>query len=76
MAETALRAQGKHSFNEADLFSAVLQQPDIVGAVRDKTRNMAHQAPKKNTRTPDKSVPEEDDLEQATVTPFKVEEWN
>jgi putative transposase len=75
-AEAALRAQGKHSFNEADLFSTVLQQRDSVGAARDKTRNMAHQAPKKNTHTPDISVAEEDDLEQATVTPFKVEEWN
>jgi len=76
VAETASRAQGKHSFNEADLFSTVLQQRDIVGAAGDKTRNMAHQAAKKNTRTPDKSGPEEDDLEQATVTRFKVEEWN
>jgi putative transposase len=75
-AESALRIQGKHSFNEADLFSAVLQQRDIVDAARDKTRKMTHPESKKRSRTPTISVTEAEDLEHVQITPFKVEEWN
>jgi putative transposase len=75
-AESALRAQGKHSFHEADIFSAVLHQRDIVDNARGKTHKMAR--PDEKHRAP--AIPaveeEEDDLAQATVIPFKVEEWN
>jgi len=73
-AESALRAQGRHSFNEKDLFSAVLQQRDIVGAACDKTHKMARPGPKKHA-APSPPVADEDDLAHAQITGFKVEEW-
>ena len=73
-AESALRAQGRHSFNEKDLFSAVLQQRDIVGAACDKTHKMARPEPKKHA-APSPPVADEDDLAHAQITGFKVEEW-
>jgi putative transposase len=73
-AESALRAQGKHSFNEKDLFSAVLQQREIVGAACDKTHKMARPEPKKHA-APSSPVADEDDLAHAQITGFKVEEW-
>lgn len=74
-AEASLRAQGKHSFHEADIFSAVLHQRNIVDNARGKTRKMAR--PDEEQRAPaSPAVEEEDDLAQATVIPFKVEEWN
>ena len=75
-AESALRAQGRHSFNEDELFSTVLQQRDIVGAARDKTRKMARPESKEPAYAPPLPVAEEDDLAQAKVTAFKVEEWD
>jgi putative transposase len=75
-AESILRTQGKHSFKEADLFSTVIQQRDIVGAARQKTRKMAHPASKKRAHTPRITCAEGEDLEQVTVPAFKVEEWN
>ena len=75
-AESALRAQGKHSFNEAEVFSTVLQQRDIIGAARDKTRKMAYPESKKHTDISVVSGPEEEDFSQTTMTPFKVEEWD
>jgi putative transposase len=75
-AESALRAQGRHSFNEDELFSTVLQQRDIVGAARDKTRKMARPELKEPAYAPPIPMAEEDDLAQAKVTAFKVEEWD
>jgi putative transposase len=75
-AESALRAQGRHSFNEDELFSTVLQQRDIVGAARDKTRKMARPESKEPAYAPPIPLAEEDDLAQAKVTAFKVEEWD
>ena len=74
-AESALRAEGKHSFNEAEVFSTVLLQRDIVGAARNKTRKMAHPESIRRTGEPAIRGTEEDDLAQTTVTAFKVEEW-
>jgi putative transposase len=75
-AESALRAQGRHSFKEDELFSTVLQQRDIVGAARDKTRKMARPESKEPAYTPPIPMAEEDNLAQAKVTAFKVEEWD
>jgi len=72
--ESALRAQGRHSFKEKDLFYAVLQQREIVGAACDKTHKMARPEPKEHA-APSPPVADEDDLEQAQITGFKVEEW-
>ena len=74
-AESVLRAQGKHSFNEADLFSTALQQRDIVGDASSKTRKMAKAESTKTIHAPAIHADEEDDLEKTTVTGFKVEEW-
>jgi len=74
-AESALRAHGRHSFNEKDIFSAVLQQREIVGAARDKTRKLPSPGLKKHTAVPSQPVAAEDDLEHAQLTGFKVEEW-
>jgi putative transposase len=75
-AESALRAQGKHSFNEAELFSTVLQQRGIVAAARDMTRKMARSESKQLTPIPAITETEEDDLAQTKLTAFKVEEWD
>lgn len=75
-AESALRAQGKHSFNEAELFSTVLQQRGIVAAARDMTRKMARSESKQPTPIPAITETEEDDLAQTKLTAFKVEEWD
>jgi putative transposase len=74
-AESALRARGRHSFNEKDIFSAVLQQREIVGAARDKTRKLPSPGLKKHTAVPSQPVAADDDLEHAQLTGFKVEEW-
>jgi putative transposase len=73
-AESALRAQGRHSFNEKDLFSAVLQQRDIIGAAMNKTHKMGRPESKKAS-APSSPTVDEDDLEHAQITGFKVEEW-
>jgi putative transposase len=75
-AESALRALGKHSFNENDVFSTVLQQRDIVDAARDKTRKIARPESRQHTPVPAIHLAEEDDLAQAKLPAFKVEEWD
>lgn len=39
--DAAADGQGKHSFNDGELFSTVLQQRLTVGAARDMTRKVA-----------------------------------
>lgn len=75
-AEASLRAQGKHSFHEADIFSAVLHQRNIVDNARGKTRKMTRPDEKQRAPASPAVEEEEEDLAQATVIPFKVEEWN
>ena len=79
-AESALRDQGKRSFNENELFSTVLQQREIIGAARSRTRKMAYVVAAKKTAAPVRTrtlKPErEDDLEHITLSPFKVEDVN
>jgi putative transposase len=74
-AESALRAQGRHSFNEKDLFSAVLQQRAIIGAAVDKTHKMARPESKERVSASSSSTVDEEDLEHAQIVGFKVEEW-
>jgi len=75
-AEAALRAQGKHSFNQDELFSAALQQREIINVARNKTRKMAR--PESTIRAELRAMPiaEVDDLAEANLTAFKVEEWD
>ena len=75
-AESALRAQGKRSFIEDELFSAVLQQRDIVDAARDKTRKLPRPESKEPAHPATIPVPEKDDLAHAKLAAFKVEEWD
>lgn len=75
-AESALRAHGCHSFNERDIFSAVLQQREIVGAARDKTRKLPSPRANKHTAAPTQTADAEDVLADAQITGFKVEEWD
>jgi hypothetical protein len=71
-----LRAQGKRSFIEDELFSAVLQQRDIVDAARDKTRKLPRPESKEPAHPATIPVPEKDDLAHAKLAAFKVEEWD
>jgi putative transposase len=75
-AESALRAQGKHSFDQDELFSTVLQLRDIVSAARNKTRKMARPESIKRAQFRVMPIAEEDDLARAELTAFKVEEWD
>jgi putative transposase len=79
-AESALRDRGRHSFNEKELFATVLQQREIVGAAGSKTRKMADIVTNRMTNALRKTTVHEsqveDDLEQVTLSPFKVEDLN
>ncbi len=79
-AESVLRDRGKHTFNENDLFSAVLQQRKLIGASSSRTRRMRDAGLKRKGETPKRSetrgTEAEDDLEHTELRPFKVEELN
>jgi putative transposase len=77
-AETALREQGKHTFDEAELFATVQLQRDVVGAARNKPRKTRRKIVGYRNPVAASLAREvdQDDLELITVIPFKVEEWN